>query len=355
VAGARVVIDTDCPPRLGQDSELAQIACPSHRTPASSLRDPGTPLVSIITPAYNERRYLSECIESVLSQSYSNWEYLIINNGSSDNTSEIAHAYAQNDLRIRVYDNAKTLPVIENHNYALRLMSADSKYCKIVFGDDSIHPLCVEKMVAVAESDARVAMVGAYRIRGNRVFPGGVPFPRTIVDGREICRADFLNEVVYPFGTSNSLLYRADLLRSRNSVFNEQSMHADTELCYDLLKDRAYGFVHEILSFERVQGGTTLSTADSFAAYVPHQLSWIKTYGPLYLEQNEIAHAQKAKLRDYYKILGSAMYRKNREGFWAYQHEQLAKVGLRLNKSRLILNAIAFAVETAANRLRRCL
>ena len=48
------------------------------------------PLVSIVTPAYNEEKYLSTCIESVLAQTYSNWDYMIVNNCSADRTLAIA-------------------------------------------------------------------------------------------------------------------------------------------------------------------------------------------------------------------------------------------------------------------------
>lgn len=53
------------------------------------------PLVSILTPVYNGEEYLAECIESVLGQTYQNWEYCIVNNCSTDRTLEIANGYAK--------------------------------------------------------------------------------------------------------------------------------------------------------------------------------------------------------------------------------------------------------------------
>ena len=63
------------------------------------------PLVSVVTPVYNEEKNLAECIESVLAQTYPNWEYVIVNNRSTDRSLEIAQRYAAQDARIRVYDN----------------------------------------------------------------------------------------------------------------------------------------------------------------------------------------------------------------------------------------------------------
>jgi len=59
-------------------------------------------LVSIITPTYNHERYIGECIESVLKQTYKNWEMLIVDDGSSDKTVEIVEKYAAQDSRIKL-------------------------------------------------------------------------------------------------------------------------------------------------------------------------------------------------------------------------------------------------------------
>ena len=53
------------------------------------------PLVSVATPVYNGERHLAECIESVLAQTYQNWEYIIVNNCSTDRTREIAESYGR--------------------------------------------------------------------------------------------------------------------------------------------------------------------------------------------------------------------------------------------------------------------
>ena len=59
-------------------------------------------LISVVTPVYNGERYLRECIESVLTQSYTNWEYIIVNNASTDHTLAIIEEYARSESRIRI-------------------------------------------------------------------------------------------------------------------------------------------------------------------------------------------------------------------------------------------------------------
>src|SRR6266853_4979230 len=114
------------------------------------------PLVSVVTPVYNGESYLRECIESVLTQTYTRWEYVIVNNCSTDRTLEIAQEYAARNPRIRVHSNQRFASVIENHNISLRQISPQSKYCKVVFADDWLFPNCLMEMVKVAELYASV-------------------------------------------------------------------------------------------------------------------------------------------------------------------------------------------------------
>ena len=59
------------------------------------------PLISIIMPSYNQGLYLSEALESVLAQTYTNWECIIVDDGSKDNTPEVSKAYCAKDSRIQ--------------------------------------------------------------------------------------------------------------------------------------------------------------------------------------------------------------------------------------------------------------
>ena len=96
------------------------------------------PMVSVVTPVYNGELYLRECIESVLAQSYQNWDYTIVNNCSTDKTLDIASEYAAKEYRIRIHNNETFVRAIENQNIALRRISSKSKYCKVIFADDSL-------------------------------------------------------------------------------------------------------------------------------------------------------------------------------------------------------------------------
>lgn len=90
------------------------------------------PLVSIVTPVHNAEAHLAECIESALAQTHTNWEYIIVNNCSTDNSLAIAQRYAVMDRRIRVLENDQFVPPVEDDNHAARQISSESKYCKFV-------------------------------------------------------------------------------------------------------------------------------------------------------------------------------------------------------------------------------
>ena len=84
------------------------------------------PLVSVVTPFYNTAAFLPECIESVLAQTYDNWEYILLDNCSTDGSTEIARKYAADEPRIRYVRNDELLPQVPNYNAALALISSES-------------------------------------------------------------------------------------------------------------------------------------------------------------------------------------------------------------------------------------
>jgi glycosyltransferase involved in cell wall biosynthesis len=131
------------------------------------MNEKSQPLVNIVTPVYNGEKYLADCIESVLAQTYTNWEYVIMNNCSTDGTSDIAESYALKDSRIRVVRNEKLLNMIQNWNAAMRQISPESKYCKVVHADDMLLPSCITQMTEIAEASPNVGIVGS---KGNTLW-----------------------------------------------------------------------------------------------------------------------------------------------------------------------------------------
>src|ERR1700722_2006198 len=228
------------------------------------------PLVSILTPVYNGEPYLAECIESVLTQTYSNWEYTIVNNNSTDGTQKVAEEYAKKDSRIQVHKADVLVDVIANHNRAFRLISPKSKYCKVVSGDDFLFPECVTRMVELAEAHPSIGFIGSYQLSGGGdkwyVRNQGLPYHRSFVPGLEVGRSQLLGKLDV-LGAPTSDLYRSDLVRDTDAFFPNSAAEADVSAIYKYLNVADFGFVHQILSHERLHNVTMTAASKDRNAY----------------------------------------------------------------------------------------
>ena len=295
------------------------------------------PLVSVITAVYNGEKYLVECIESVLAQSYQNWEYILVNNCSTDRTKDIAEHYANADERIRICNYEEFVHAIPNHNRALRLISPDSKYCKVVCADDRIVAECLEKMIALAEAHPTIAMVGSYQQSEATVRWKGLPVDTQIISGREICRSSLLDNLDV-FGTPTSLLYRSDLIRTNEPFFPHTLPHADTSACYKYLQSHDFGFVHEVLCEERIHPDQTSAKVNRIGAGHIAFLENFLTYGPVYLGEMEFEERKCHLFLGYYRWLGGNILKMQGREFWEHHTTRLRDLGYPIQWAK-VLNA----------------
>ena len=100
-----------------------------------------SPLISVIVPVYNVENFLHECVDSIINQSYSNLEIILINDGSSDKSGEICEIYALKDSRIKVY-HKKNGGLSESRNMGLD--HATGSYISFVDSDDYVHSRFIE-------------------------------------------------------------------------------------------------------------------------------------------------------------------------------------------------------------------
>jgi glycosyltransferase involved in cell wall biosynthesis len=294
------------------------------------------PLVSVVTPVYNGAETLAHCMESVLAQTYANWEYIIVNNRSTDRSLEIARDYASRDSRIRIQDNETFVGAVENHQIGFRLMAPESCYCKVVHADDWIFPECLERMVAVAEANPSVSVVSSYRLEETYVTLDGLPFPSTVVSGREICRLALLAQV-YVFGTPTSLLIRSDVIRSRDLFYDgkEFPRHFDTAVCYEILAGRDLGFVHQVLTFTRRSDAARTAVSQRLGSARPEHIAILKKYGPVYLAPQEYEERLRQMVRGYYRFLGRSVLQRPGREFWSYHRQFLRRLGLSSSPARI--------------------
>jgi glycosyltransferase involved in cell wall biosynthesis len=302
------------------------------------------PLVSVLTPVYNGAEFVAECIESVLAQTYTNYEYIIVNNCSKDRTLEIALEYAKKDGRIRVHDNREFLGVIENHNHAFSLISPAAKYCKVVSADDLIFSECLTQMVSIAEANPSVGLVGTYLIAGKRVLCDGLEYERKVINGREISRATLLGGP-YVFGSPTSLLYRADMVRKTPAFYPHSNPHADTTACYEVLEHTDFGFAHQVLAYARIHAESQTSKSLKVGTYNIALLGDLNRFGRKYLTPSELRHRLNDYLNSYYHVVVHVLLeRTGNNDYLKKQKAALQEIGLRFSFVKLFKTALFMAV-----------
>jgi glycosyltransferase involved in cell wall biosynthesis len=108
-----------------------------------------TPFVSVLMTSFNREKYISEAIESVLASTFKDFELIVVDDCSTDNTVEIARKYEATDSRVKVYVNEKNLGDYPNRNKAASY--ASGKYIKYVDSDDIMYSHCLTVMVNAME------------------------------------------------------------------------------------------------------------------------------------------------------------------------------------------------------------
>lgn len=221
------------------------------------------PLVSIGVPAYNGEKYLEECLESIKNQTYSNWECVICNNASTDQTPVIAEKYVQSDPRFKLFHTAELLPITDNWNFCFSKISQHSEYFKLLPADDWIYPEFISKMVGVMEDHPEVGICSSFRLVDKEIKSEGLDYYEgNRFAGKEILIRQLKKELNIT-SSINAVLYRIDSLKKLPyypSIFQEKPVHQDTFLSYELLLHSDLGFVFQMLSYTRRHDDSVTST-----------------------------------------------------------------------------------------------
>lgn len=110
----------------------------------------GSPSLSVCVPTFNGSRFLGPCLTSILGQTFTDFELILVDDVSSDETLDIAQDFARRDSRIRIERNDKNRGLVGNWRRSVELASAP--FVKFVFQDDVIAPTCIETLMSAADS-----------------------------------------------------------------------------------------------------------------------------------------------------------------------------------------------------------
>jgi glycosyltransferase involved in cell wall biosynthesis len=318
-----------------------------------------TPRVSLVTPVYNGAEYLDECITSVLEQTYPNWDYTILDNCSKDDTFAIAQRYAARDPRIRVIRADEFVGQVANINRTMRLISDESVYCKPLLADDWLFPRCLEEMVQVAQLSDRIGLVGSYSMYRDRVHHHGLPFSRRpVYPGREAARRYLLSDSTKSgfIGSPTCVMFRSELVRTRDPFFVENLNCEDVEACLEVLEHWDFGFVFQVLTYNRRDNESVMTRMQRFSPDLLNDLLLAYRIGGRFLAPEEHAARTRSLEKDYYAMLGDRAMTHAAPGFWEFHERALAGAGRKIDRSRVWRAAarhVLGTVLTPKNALKR--
>jgi glycosyltransferase involved in cell wall biosynthesis len=285
------------------------------------------PLVSVVTPFYNTAAHLAQCIESVLEQTYPHFEYILMDNRSTDGSGEIAESYARRDPRIRLIQCSEFLSQLPNYNRALTQISDDSEYCKIVQADDWIFPECLQLMVGTFKQSESIGLVSSYWLSGNDLSGSAFPLQTPMLPGKE-CVRWYLRTGITPFGSQTQVMYRSCLVRRQEAFYNVSFPFSDIQKSIEILEHWDFGFVYQVLSFTRKDNESMLHQvllpmkAHALALHIMTQ-----RYASVFLQAGEVASTLSKYKLQYYRALARAALQLKGPAFWRFHKAGLKALG----------------------------
>jgi glycosyltransferase involved in cell wall biosynthesis len=212
------------------------------------------PRISICIPTYNMAQFIGLSVQSVLNQTYCDFEIVICDNASTDNTSDILGRFQ--DLRIKFFRNSKNVGAISNFNLAIE--RASTEWIKFLEADDLLEPTCLEKCMAMVRRDSEVDVVSVGR---TRIYADGTPFLREVHWKTEVVSGMTVRQRVHirhnEFGTPTDVMLRKNLLDSVGGFDTDYGTYLnDWDLwlkCQE--KARKVAFIAESLVLVRTHSG----------------------------------------------------------------------------------------------------
>jgi glycosyltransferase involved in cell wall biosynthesis len=244
------------------------------------------PLVSVLMTVYNREKYIAEAIESVLNSTYTNFELLIVDDLSTDQSLSIAKEYEAKDKRIKIIVNEVNLGQFQNRNKAATL--AKGKYIKYVDSDDIIYDFGLSVLTSALELYPQAAIA----IASQDTHPTEFKYPK-LVSSREAFKTYFFNDVLLAVGPSGTMFRK----EAFHSVGGYTGMHAtaDTELMLNLAANFPVVRVQPSFFYYRIHNEQVLTNSEKINSYVTQSYKFkLDALNSLNcpLDENEIKEAK---------------------------------------------------------------
>jgi glycosyltransferase involved in cell wall biosynthesis len=233
--------------------------------------------VSICLPVYNGSRFLAQAIETVLNQTHQNWELLIADDCSHDDSVKIAALFAEREPRIKHWVNSRNLSIFANYNECIN--RATGEFIKPFAQDDLFEPTCLERLSQSLLDNPDVSLVTAARAiidgEGNRT---GIErfFDKTLkIHGEDVIR-EYTKTFVYRTGTPSQVMFRR---ANKGSGFDTNYfLSGDIEYFFRILESGEYLYLDEVLVSFRRHGESATVTMLKDMSFVSDSFNLMNKY-----------------------------------------------------------------------------
>ena len=163
-------------------------------------------------------------------------------------------------------------------------------------------------MVAVAEKEPSVGIIGSYVLRGAEVMCDGMPFKREVISGKEVIKSSLLKKY-YVFGSPTTILTRSDIVRAQKPFYNPKYIHADVEVCYRVLEKCNFGFVHQVLTYTRLHADSITDKINKrYNTGLIEFIEILLKYGPPYLSKKDFDGFFRKRKYHFYRVLAFNLF-----------------------------------------------
>lgn len=235
--------------------------------------------IAIVVPAYNAAPWLAECLDSILAQAFGDWQAIIVDDGSTDTTADIAAGYARRDERFRLLSRPNGGPSAAR-NTALDAVTAE--YVTFVDADDTLHPEALQRLMELADSHPDVPAVACWYTAQPFGAPKSLPEARPRVLSAHDAIIATLRRRPYHEPMSCAKAFRTDIFKYIR--YTEGRRYEDLGIFYKLYW-RAGAIVHDRapIYFYRQHAASFVHRWDSHRADVldvtDDIVSWAKSLG----------------------------------------------------------------------------
>ena len=264
------------------------------------------PMVSIIVPIYNAEQYLRRCVDSILNQEYTDFELLLVNDGSTDASGDICEEYGDRDSRVIVIQKENT-GVSDSRNRALD--RARGKYLQFLDSDDWITPDATRLFVRAAEEyGCDMVISDFYRVVGERLSPKGDIEEEGVLTREEFAAHMMENPADFYYGVLWNKLYRRDIVE-------EHKLRMDTDIswCEDFMFNleyiryaKVFYALHAPIYYYVKRKGSLASQGINISKTVKMKLNVFEYYNNFYKHVLEEEDYEKNRLQVYRFFIDAA-------------------------------------------------